>query len=130
MDKPKVFANPINKKIINSQEVFYEKKPDVRQDNYDSYNVLKKINDIFNSSHHIYKSKVSILTKDGEIVGDLGHLSAYALVGTEKEETSGEATNETNNPKTSDNIVKDIIMLALSLSGLTLGIVLLKKNRK
>ena len=68
--------------------------------------------------------------QDGEIVGDLGHLSAYALVGTEKEETSGEATNETNNPKTSDNIVKDIIMLALSLSGLTLGIVLLKKNRK
>lgn len=71
VDKPKVFANPINKKIINSQEVFYEKKPDVRRDNYDSYNVLKKINDIFHSSHHVYKSKVSILTKDGEIVSDI-----------------------------------------------------------
>ena len=84
MDKPKVFANPINKKIINSQEVFYEKKPDVRQDNYDSYNVLKKINDIFNSSHHVYKSKVSILTKDGEIVGDIIGKTENSLLTLEK----------------------------------------------
>lgn len=66
---------------------------------------------------------------DGEIVGNLGHLSAYALVGTEKQESTQEASNETNNPKTSDSIIKDVIILALSLSGLAAGIVLYKKNR-
>lgn len=65
---------------------------------------------------------------DGEIVGNLGHLSAYALVGTEKQESAQEATSETNNPKTSDSIIKDVMILVLSLSGLSAGIVLYNKN--
>ena len=73
MLKPKVFASPINKKINNSQEVFYE-HDGIRNEVRYSYNdIIKKINDIFNSSHHVYKSKVSITTKDNyfncDIVG-------------------------------------------------------------
>ena len=70
MDKPKVFANPINKKIDNVQDLFRSDK-DSRSIN--PVDVNKKINEIFASRNHIYKSKVRITLKDGvvekEIVG-------------------------------------------------------------
>lgn len=59
---PKVYANPINKIIQNVQNVYednfnYKKKVNPQ-------NINKKINDIFASSSHIYKSKVRITYND------------------------------------------------------------------
>ena len=57
---PKVFANPINKKINNNKDIFISNESDrtvIKEDN-----ILKKINEIFASPHHVYKSKVKIRT--------------------------------------------------------------------
>jgi hypothetical protein len=65
-DLPKVFANKINKKLNNTQEIYY-------QDNFKNNNihdirsVNKKISDIFNSNNFVYKSNVKITTKDNII---------------------------------------------------------------
>ncbi len=70
MEKPRVYANPINKKIDNVQDLFRSDK-DSRSIN--PVDVNKKINEIFASRNHVYKSKVKITLKDGvvekEIVG-------------------------------------------------------------
>lgn len=61
---PRVYANPINKTLNNNEEVFYSTNR--------SYSVLpkedipRKINEIFASPNHVYKSKVIITTKDKE----------------------------------------------------------------
>ncbi|MBE6148035.1 MAG: hypothetical protein E7167_00785 [Firmicutes bacterium] len=61
-DLPSVSAFPIDKKLDNSQERFYgtdnilmPKKP---------VNVISKINEIFASNNHVYKSRVRIKFKD------------------------------------------------------------------
>jgi len=60
---PKVFANKISENINNTQNIFYgndrsnQKKPD-------NLSVIRKINSIFASSSHVYKSKVKIELKD------------------------------------------------------------------
>lgn len=76
MDKklPKVFANPIDKKIGNVQDTFYE---GMRQSkSHDLKSIEKKINDIFSSRNFVYKSQVSITTNKGTetkiIVGRTG----------------------------------------------------------
>ena len=70
MEKPRVYANPINKKIDNVQDLFRSDK-DSRSIN--PFDVNKKINEIFASRNHVYKSKVRITLKDAvvekEIVG-------------------------------------------------------------
>ena len=70
MEKPRVYANPINKKIDNVQDLFRSDK-DSRSIN--PVDVNKKINEIFASRNHVYKSKVKITLKDKviekEIVG-------------------------------------------------------------
>ena len=70
MDKPKVFANPINKKIDNVQDLF---RSDKESRSINPVDVNKKINEIFASRNHVYKSKVKITLKDKviekEIVG-------------------------------------------------------------
>ena len=79
-------------------------------------------------NNFVVSEVVSLEEIDGELVGNLKHLSAYALVGTEKQEEASEGNESgTNNPQTSDNIIKDVVMLVLSLSGLAVGIVLFKK---
>ena len=70
MDKPRVFANPINKKIDNVQDLF---RSDKESRSINPVDVNKKINEIFASRNHVYKSKVKITLKDAvvekEIVG-------------------------------------------------------------
>lgn len=67
---PNVFVNPINKNINNVQEVFYsEKKNYDRGVNVDS--ILVKINKIFASPHHVYKSRVKITTDKGVFEKDI-----------------------------------------------------------
>ena len=55
---PKVFANKIDKKINNSQDIFYE------EEKKSEINDVRNIGDIFNSSNFVYKSKVKITTYD------------------------------------------------------------------
>ena len=63
---PNVYANPFNKNINNVQEIYYgESKPEVRSVGVDS--VLAKINRIFNSLHHVYKSRVKITTTNNVV---------------------------------------------------------------
>ena len=64
MDKPKVFANPINKKIDNVQDLF---RSDKESRSINPVDVNKKINEIFASRNHVYKSKVKITLKDKSI---------------------------------------------------------------
>ena len=78
MQKPKVFANPINKKINNSQEVFYERNNHLE---YHSKNeILRKIDEIFKSSNHVYKSRVSIDTKNNNITCDIVGKTSNSLL--------------------------------------------------
>lgn len=65
-DLPKVFANKISEDINNTQELFYGSDRGIikREENV---SIVKKINDIFASKNHIYKSKVLITLKDKEI---------------------------------------------------------------
>lgn len=72
-DLPRVSAFPINKKLDNSQERFYgasSLRPNKK------VNVIAKINEIFASNNHVYKSRVKITFKDDiterTIVGKTG----------------------------------------------------------
>lgn len=75
---PRVYANPINKTLSNNKDVFYSGQNDTRSMN--TVDVTKKINEIFASKTHVYKSKVRIKTNndtiDEVIVGRTG---AYLL---------------------------------------------------
>lgn len=63
MDRlPKVYANPINKNFNNVQQSYSERGE--HKEALSPKNINKKINEIFASSNHIYKSKVKITYKD------------------------------------------------------------------
>ena len=64
-DLPRVFANKIDESINNDQELFYgNMRGDAPKDDL---SIVKKINNIFASSHHVYKSKVRITLKNGVV---------------------------------------------------------------
>lgn len=67
---PNVFANPITKKFNNYQDL-YRSDRDIKT--YNQKDINKKINEIFGSLNHVYKSRVRITMNDGiheeEIVG-------------------------------------------------------------
>lgn len=85
---PKVYANNINKKFNNTQELFYGLEMNRNNNERLSFDeLIKKINQIFNSPNHVYKSKVlvtingkeeektivgknenSLFTLDGEVI--------------------------------------------------------------
>ena len=64
-DLPRVYANPIDKEIRNNNDIYYGKSSETRNDK--KVNVYEKINQIFASPHHVYKSNVLVKTKNGEI---------------------------------------------------------------
>ena len=70
MDKklPKVYANKIEKKVGNNDDVYYSHRlEDDRNDNVsnlDEKNVNQKLNEIFNSTNYIYKADVKLTLKD------------------------------------------------------------------
>ncbi len=74
-DLPKVYANPINKTLNNNKEIFYSNNSHSRSVN--TIDITKEINNIFASSHHVYKSKVHIKTVNDEfdatIIGKSGN---------------------------------------------------------
>jgi len=65
---PSVYVNPINKKINNSQEIFYGKTSFERKDEEDINESIKKI---FNSPNHVYKTRVIITTTNDVIECDI-----------------------------------------------------------
>lgn len=74
-DLPKVFANPINKELKNNNDIYYSYSREERHSSQG--NILDKINYIFASPHHVYKSLVLLKTKKGQlkttIVGKSGN---------------------------------------------------------
>lgn len=61
-DLPSVSAFPIDKKLNNSQERYYGTADTIRPSK--AVNVLSKINQIFASNNHVYKSRVRIKCKN------------------------------------------------------------------
>ncbi len=61
-DLPRVTPGKIKDNLHNTQDIFYGS--DRKLESHDSVSVIKKINDIFASSHHVYKSRVDITLKD------------------------------------------------------------------
>ncbi len=69
-DLPNVFANSNTKEFKNSQSFFVSSSNDLRgNDNYYDINISveDKINRIFSSSDHVYKSEVIVKLENGEI---------------------------------------------------------------
>ncbi|MBE6155529.1 MAG: hypothetical protein E7164_02085 [Firmicutes bacterium] len=61
-DLPRVSAFPIEKKLDNSQERFYGSEDNIILAK--PINVISKINQIFASNNHVYKSRVRIKYKN------------------------------------------------------------------
>ena len=59
-DLPHVYVSPINKDLKNNKDVYYSSLKETR-----NVDVVKKINEIFASPNHVYKSKVKIITSNG-----------------------------------------------------------------
>jgi len=75
---PRVYANPINKALSNNKDIFYSGENETRSIN--TIDVTKKINEIFASKTHVYKSKVRIKTNNDtteEVI--VGRTGAYLL---------------------------------------------------
>lgn len=72
-DLPRVYVNPINKEINNNLDIYYKGRIKEVPKNID---ITKKINQIFASTSHVYKSKVRITTENDTfettIVGKTG----------------------------------------------------------
>lgn len=65
---PKVYANTINKKFNNTQELFSSLEKNRTLEKKLSFNeLIKKINQIFNSPNHVYKSEVVLNIKGDEV---------------------------------------------------------------
>ncbi len=58
-DLPKVFPGKVSDNLKNTQEIFYGSDR-VSPQKYDSLTIIKKINNIFADSSHVYKSRVRI----------------------------------------------------------------------
>ena len=81
---------------------------------YNKYEVVYILNDEI-------KETIPATVEDGYIVFETSHLSQYGIIATNVEENK--TNNETNNPKTADNIMTSVMLFAASIiaiGGLTL----------
>ena len=77
------------------------------------------------------KETIPATVEDGYIVFETSHLSQYGIVATKVEEKTEQVKNETNNPKTGDNITTSIMLFVASIATIgTLTIVNRKKVRE
>ncbi len=71
---PSIFANKLDKKIDNNDEVFYSVLEyrnlleHTEEDHIEDKNVNDKINELFNSVNYVYKMKVAITLKDKKVI--------------------------------------------------------------
>ena len=73
------------------------------------------------------KETIPATVEDGYIVFATSHLSQYGIVATNVEEKTEQTKNETNNPKTGDNIITSVILFVTSIA--TIGVLKIV-NRK
>ena len=66
MKKPSVFANKIDHKLNNNEEVFASYRGN-KEDVNEYINVRKKIRDIMDSPNYVYKADVIIKTSENTI---------------------------------------------------------------
>ena len=76
------------------------------------------------------KETIPAIVEDGYIVFETSHLSQYGMVATNVEEKTEQTKNETNNPKTGDNIILFVAIAGVSLAGLATMIVVQKRKNK
>ena len=74
------------------------------------------------------KETLPATVEDGYIVFETSHLSQYGIVATNVEEKTEQTKNETNNPKTGDNITTSVILFVASIS--TIGILIVINRKK
>ena len=74
------------------------------------------------------KETLPATVEDGYIVFETSHLSQYGIVATNVEEKTEQTKNETNNPKTGDNITTSLILFVASIS--TIGILIVINRKK
>ena len=77
------------------------------------------------------KETIPATVEDGYIVFETSHLSQYGIVATNVEEKTEQTKNETNNPKTGDNIIICVMLFVTSIAIIgILTIVKMKKSRE
>ena len=74
------------------------------------------------------KETIPATVEDGYIVFETSHLSQYGIVATNVEEKTEQTKNETNNPKTGDNIAVYISVFAVAVAGITATMIAKKRN--
>lgn len=90
MDKklPKVFANKVERKAGNNEDVYYSHGESAMNEDRTSStkpklkikNVNQKINEIFSSSSYVYKADVKITLKDGTVTKRIVGRNATHLI--------------------------------------------------
>lgn len=63
---PRVYASPINKALNNNLEYYVSNIDDMNLRSVKQENIPRKINEIFASPNHVYKSKVKIVLNNNE----------------------------------------------------------------
>ena len=74
------------------------------------------------------KETIPATVEDGYIVFETSHLSQYGIVATNVEEKTEQVKNETNNPKTGDNITTSVMLLVASIA--TIGTLTVVNRKK
>ena len=74
------------------------------------------------------KETIPATVEDGYIVFATSHLSQYGIVATNVEEKTEQTKNETNNPKTGDNIITSVILFVTSIA--TIGALTIVNRKK
>ena len=91
---------------------------------FDKYEVVYISNDKI-------KETIPTTVKDGYIVFETSHLSQYGIIATNVKGETEQTENETNNPKTGDNITTSIMLFVASIATIgTLTLVNRKKARE
>ena len=77
------------------------------------------------------KETIPATVEDGYIIFETSHLSQYGIIATNVEGKTEQTKNETNNPKTGDNITTSIMLFVASIATIgTLTLVNRKEARK
>ena len=74
------------------------------------------------------KETIPATVEDGYIVFETSHLSQYGIVATNVEEKTEQVKNETNNPKTGDNITTSVMLFITSVA--TIGTLTVVNRKK
>ena len=89
--------------------------------------VFNKYEVVYISNDEI-KETIPATIEGGYIVFETSHLSQYGIVATNVEEKTEQTKNETNNPKTGDNIITSVMLFVTSIA--TIGTLTIVKRKK